>query len=1850
MRGLSVLLLVLAAAVPSSLAAERCAGKFSSLDVYCGRLTGQACRDDALCRVADGVAADNENDFEDALWQLRRRSLAGRQLSGTGGTGSCVAPTFSASTTSRAAIKAGVSSTLAFTFNKDAYVKTWTFMGSDLSTPAKAANTGARGDKKVITIDVTGPIGGSAVTFTLVAVDKDGASCSVTVTQATSGVVAPAWDTTAPTVSSNSATPIIAKKGVSQSFAITFGESVKVTKAVVDTAGLSGLSWPVTVSPTIASGAFQTTVTVTWTVPAGLAMQNQGKPWAVPFDIVVEDAAGNTFSAVPGATGVNAGQSPQVDTGIDVSAATAVTVSPPSGNLYKAGDSFQLKITFQEAVTGSAGLVNGATATLASSNGNKDVTLTATITDSMATGDIAWSLTVTETAATAQTANVNQGLVTVTPKPEHISEGGLARSGSASESITTVTLTFTVPTTGVTATTISAAAVKTAGGAASAPTIATPVSSNGNKVWTFKVTMTEFVDSSITVTYADAGVSPKTKNPVPNLVFSYTPPTVTITSATSGDIAAGTGKITFTATFSEAVSGVAADDFQILGGSATNFLAPSSTVYTVDVAVPQISKYHAECTINAGATDSPKQNAVSNTEKVDTSCNTCTGTTEYYQAPSGKVTLTTLEPGAGSVGSWTYSNTAKPTGAATPTITDKGNSADIDAGLAPGAWTFKAVKGSVEMFFDIRVMDVKTFTVAPTGNSKTLAEGMQDGTNPIVVLTGGNSKLTWTTTEVPATSAVQLFMCVSGVCGTSIPLAGVQASAGEATIPVLPVVVPANANYQVQLRFATPTAKNTVNSLTLAHKTSPTFHVKSGYAGVTGTLGKCTEDCLPGRAMRNVTCGPITGFTPDAAGITTPAPDNYCWASGSKPATEVACVEGALTAPGSAPKCTPSPRLYYAAPTGDVVLDTGRKDAGASYTFTTLMKPTGVTTNPTFTVVGGKGSIIGATLGNGDWQFQASASAYGVVGAYNAIFNVTVMQLSGVTVVPNGKAVTDNLGFVQGGGAKVTWSSSGVPSTATIQARFFDAAAGGKEFDTNLNLFAGAKTTDANKATGVIFSLPSRAPVGNYHITLQVAGIPTVNADSVTGERREAAKSDSMALATGYTQNVGAFGACKSAAGCGPGKQSRVVTCDGKLDGVIVPDSFCWPTGSQKPALEQACALGACTKPFWKTGEYSACTKECGWGRATRTVECRKADDSGTAPDTECVAATGQPKPDVEKVCNAFKCETYEWYTGVYGRCDLPCADGSQVSRQRRSVGCRSQQTLAARPADKCTTAKPDEFKACVVPSCITPYWVLGEWTGCSVDCGGGTATRSVQCKKKNSINDATASDQADSVCVNGGVPKPLASRVCNTAPCAVLASSPWTECTATCGGGKRTRTLKCFEYATVGTQVVATEKALSVCEAFIAPAKLPDTTADCNTQRCPVLNNCDIKGLCNDAGTANKCDSSKKDTVDGSDGACTCDTANWEGRYCEQSKGCNAGAILDSAGECCDSGVVDPTTGVCCGPVAALDSAGQCCRSGKVDGCGNCDGDGAFIDPSGYCCSVNVADAGGLCCEGASRGVAGNVDGCGVCNGLDECNFQATMEIEVDANTDTETLQADYAAALFASLALPSDWEVVVKFEAVPARRALLELLRSVRALAGVKYQMVADIIPGASSAPPPGLDSIIAEQATQVSVPGLNVTSAPVVARQAVCKNGLCEVGERCTATNEATCCVDDCPYKQLNCPTKEGSAETCTGHGRCDENTGTCECFTAQGYAGADCSGCGEGFISVGGTCRYLVIRGFTVSRETLVKAGWAVVMGLVLCLFVGVVAFWCKENKAAAKGPAQDTRSGAVELTTRRQDWV
>ena len=58
-------------------------------------------------------------------------------------------------------------------------------------------------------------------------------------------------------------------------------------------------------------------------------------------------------------------------------------------------------------------------------------------------------------------------------------------------------------------------------------------------------------------------------------------------------------------------------------------------------------------------------------------------------------------------------------------------------------------------------------------------------------------------------------------------------------------------------------------------------------------------------------------------------------------------------------------------------------------------------------------------------------------------------------------------------------------------------------------------------------------------------------------------------------------------------------------------------------------------------------------------------------------------------------------------------------------------------------------------------YWFdVGEWGGCSASCGGGTQTRTVQCKRTGGVA------CSDDFCTRAGLTVPARSQACNTQGC----------------------------------------------------------------------------------------------------------------------------------------------------------------------------------------------------------------------------------------------------------------------------------------------------------------------------------------------------------------------------------------------------------------------------------------------------------------------------------------------------
>lgn len=152
---------------------------------------------------------------------------------------------------------------------------------------------------------------------------------------------------------------------------------------------------------------------------------------------------------------------------------------------------------------------------------------------------------------------------------------------------------------------------------------------------------------------------------------------------------------------------------------------------------------------------------------------------------------------------------------------------------------------------------------------------------------------------------------------------------------------------------------------------------------------------------------------------------------------------------------------------------------------------------------------------------------------------------------------------------------------------------------------------------------------------------------------------------------------------------------------------------------------------------------------------------------------------------------------------------------QTRTVVCRDTQGNV-NPDGRCPGAKPATSQICNAQACTSDYnWLIGEWGTCSATCGGGTRSRSVLCK----FTDGTTA--ADNRCPT---PKPATQEVCNSEPCTNVynwRTTDWSACSKTCGSGTQTRIVYC------ANQSGATA------DASLCTGTRPPSEQVCNTQAC---------------------------------------------------------------------------------------------------------------------------------------------------------------------------------------------------------------------------------------------------------------------------------------------------------------------------------------------------------------------------------------------------------------------------------
>ncbi|XP_026162820.1 papilin [Mastacembelus armatus] len=205
--------------------------------------------------------------------------------------------------------------------------------------------------------------------------------------------------------------------------------------------------------------------------------------------------------------------------------------------------------------------------------------------------------------------------------------------------------------------------------------------------------------------------------------------------------------------------------------------------------------------------------------------------------------------------------------------------------------------------------------------------------------------------------------------------------------------------------------------------------------------------------------------------------------------------------------------------------------------------------------------------------------------------------------------------------------------------------------------------------------------------------------------------------------------------------------------------------------------------------------------------------DNEAHPDYLCASLA---RPPTNQTCNPHPCpQTRSWRTGEWSTCSVRCGGGSQV----RSVQCVSHDASGPRVVEDAVcaayTEAPPSLQTCNMHLCAEYH--VTSWSACSVTCGSGEQTREVTCVSSDGVRLEEMSCRT--------LLRPSAVQLCEMAACPNQISwhvGEWGLCSRSCGSGSRERQVVCSDR----------ERNLYPVDQCNAHPK-PPTMENCNTQSC---------------------------------------------------------------------------------------------------------------------------------------------------------------------------------------------------------------------------------------------------------------------------------------------------------------------------------------------------------------------------------------------------------------------------------
>ncbi|XP_078407889.1 A disintegrin and metalloproteinase with thrombospondin motifs 12-like [Cetorhinus maximus] len=149
---------------------------------------------------------------------------------------------------------------------------------------------------------------------------------------------------------------------------------------------------------------------------------------------------------------------------------------------------------------------------------------------------------------------------------------------------------------------------------------------------------------------------------------------------------------------------------------------------------------------------------------------------------------------------------------------------------------------------------------------------------------------------------------------------------------------------------------------------------------------------------------------------------------------------------------------------------------------------------------------------------------------------------------------------------------------------------------------------------------------------------------------------------------------------------------------------------------------------FWKFGAWTDCSAPCGTGVQRQIIRC--VEKTPRVVEDRFCDARNRPD-DRQQKCNEQDCPA-RWWTGEWQKCSTTCGDSGIKKRTAlcvRTVGTDEQ----ALPSSECNQLlKPRTQMTCKRDIPCPSNWTVGNWSECSVTCGGGFRTRTVTCARNN--------------------------------------------------------------------------------------------------------------------------------------------------------------------------------------------------------------------------------------------------------------------------------------------------------------------------------------------------------------------------------------------------------------------------------------------------------------------------------------------------------------------------------------